>query len=131
MLMVEARIETAESGRYLVRLCTHAASMGRTQGHRVRGHRNEALSRGEVEVQAEWSDTHGTITFSPWGRCDIAATTTALVLQVEAADEEYVRRIQDIVTRDLDRFSGREKLAVDWRRTDAAPNVARSEGPKI
>lgn len=129
MLTVEARIETSQSGRYLVRLCTHAASMGRTQGHGIRVHRNEALSRGEVDVQAQWSETHGTITFSPWGRCQIAATGPALVLRIEAADEEQLRRIQDIVTRDLDRFRGSEQLAIDWRRTDAAPNFARGEGP--
>ena len=131
MGMVEARIETEHSSRYLVRLCTHASSMGRTQGHGIRGHRNEALSRGEVEVKAQWSDTHGTVTFNPWGRCEIEATATALLLQIEAADEEQLRQLQDIVTRDLNRFSGSERFAIDWRRTDAASNVARSEGPKV
>jgi hypothetical protein len=130
MLMVEAHIETEQSSRYLVRLCTHAASMGRAQGHGPRVHVNEANSRGEVDVQAKCSDTRGTVTFSPWGRCEIAATTSALVLRIEASDEEYLQRIQDIVTSDLDRFSGSEKLAIRWRRTDAAPNVARGEGPK-
>lgn len=129
MLMVEARIETEQSSRYLVRLCKHASSMGRAQRHGPRVHLSEALSRGEVDVQAQWSYTHGTITFSPWGRCEIMATTTALVLRIEADDEERLWRIKDIVTRDLDRFSGSEQLAIDWRRTDAAPTVARSEGP--
>ncbi len=126
MLTVEARIETEQSGRYLVRLCTHAASMGRTQGRGIRVHRNEALSRGEVEVNAQWSDTQGTITFSPWGQCEITAIPTALVLRIEAASEEDVRRMQDIVIRDLDRFSGSEHLAIDWRPTDTAPS---SSGP--
>ena len=130
MLIVEARIETEQSSRYLVRLCTHASSMGRAQGHGPRVHLSEALSRGEVDVRAQWSDTHGTVTFSPWGRCEIAATPTALLLRVEAADEDYLRRIQDIVTRDLDRFSGSEQVAIDWRRTAVAPNVARGDGPK-
>ena len=127
MLTVETRIATEQAGRYLVRLCTHAASMGRAQGHGTRVHLNETLSRGDVDVQTQWSETHGTITFRPWGRCEVAATPAALVLRIEAADEEYLRRIQDIVTRDLDRFSGSEKLAIGWRRTDATPNVARSE----
>ena len=130
MLMVEAHIETEQSSRYLVRLCTHAASMGRTQGHGIRAHRNEALSRGEVEVQAHWSDTHGTVTFSPWGRCEIAATRTALVLRIEAADDEDLRRIQDIITRDLNRFSGSEQLAIVWLRTDSVPNLTHGESPK-
>ena len=130
MLMVEARIQTEQSSRYLVRLCTHASSMGRTQGHGIRAHRNEALSSGEVEVQAQWSETHGTVTFSPWGRCEIEATATELVLRIEAAEEEDLRRIQDTVSRDLDRFSGSEQLAIDWHQTDAAPNVARREDPE-
>ena len=130
MLMVEARIETEQASRYLVRLCTHSASMGRAQGHGPSIHLGEALSRGDVNVQAQWSDTHGTITFSPWGRCEMSATTAALVLRIEAADQEHLERIQDIVTRDLDRFSGSEQLTADWRRTDAAPNVARGESPK-
>lgn len=103
--------------------------MGRAQGHGRRVHLGDALSRGEVDVQAQWSDTHGTVTFSPWGRCEIAATPTALVLRIEAADQERLQRIQDILTRDLDRFSGSEKLAVDWRLTDATPNVASGDGP--
>lgn len=85
--------------------------MGRAQAHGRGVHQGDALSRGEVDVQAQWSDTHGTVTFSPWGRCEIAATPTALVLRIEAADEELLLRIQDILTRDLDRFSGSEKLA--------------------
>ena len=130
MLTVEARIETEQSSRYQVRLCTHAASMGRARDHAPRVHLSEVLSRGEVDVQAQWSDTQGTITFSPWGRCEIAATPTLLVLRIQAADEEHLRRIQDIVTRDLNRFSGSEQLAIDWRRTEAAPNGARGERPE-
>ena len=110
-----------------MRLCTHAASMGRAHGHEPRVHLSESLSRGEVDVQAQLSDTHGTVTFSPWGRCEIVATTTALLLRIEASDEERLRRIQDIVTRDLDRFSGSEQLAIEWRQTDAAPNLAHGE----
>ena len=124
MLMVEARIETKQSTRYLVRLCTHAASMGRAQGHGPRVHLGEALSRGEVDVKAQWSDTQGAVTFSPWGRCEIAASTTALLLRIEAADEEDLRRIQDIITGDLDRFSGSER----WPSTGGGPTQLRTWG---
>ena len=130
MLMVEARIETKQSSRYLVRLCTHAASMGRAGGYGPRLHLSEALGGADVKVETQWSDTDGTVTFSPWGLCEITATSTALVLRIKAADEEHLGRIRDIVTRDLDRFSGSEQLVIDWPRTDPAPNVARSEDPK-
>lgn len=129
MLRVEGRIETEQAGRFLARLCRHASSMDRAGGHGPRVHLNPELSRGEVDVKAEWSEAHGTIAFNPWGRCEIEATTSALTLRIEAADEERLLRIQDVLTKDLDRFSGSEQLAIDWRRTDAAPNLARGEGP--
>lgn len=117
MLTIESRVETDQSSRYLVRLCKHAASMGRPHVRGPQVHLGGELSRREVEVRAEWSETHGTITLSPWGRCGIEATTNALVLRIEATDEENLSRIQDIITRDLDRFGGSEHLTVDWHRT--------------
>jgi hypothetical protein len=117
---VEARIETERASRYLTRLCRHAASMGRTGGHRPRVHLGGPLARGEVQVRAECSENQGIIAFSPWGRCTILAGADALTLRVEATDHENLRRIQDIVTRDLDRFSGGDHLVVDWRRPEAA-----------
>lgn len=67
MLTIESRVETDQSSRYLVRLCTHAASMGRPHRRGPHLHLGGELSRREVDVQAEWSETHGTITLSPWG----------------------------------------------------------------
>jgi len=68
-----------------------------------------------VQVHADWSDTRGVVTFSPWGRCAIAADETLLTLRVEANDEENLRQIQDIITRDLGRFARRDGLTVTWQ----------------
>lgn len=128
MLTLEARIETAQPGRFLVRLCKHAESMGRAGGHGPRVHLGGLLARGQVRVRAECSDTSGTVTFSPWGRCSMTASADALTVRIEASDEENLRRIQDIVNRNLDRFGSRDHQAVGWRLPEA-PGAGSSPGP--
>ena len=114
MLTSETTIETDRPYRYLVQLCRHAAAMGRTSG----GHRSHvgggALARGELRVSAEHTDTRGLITIHPWGRCVIEAADRSLTLRVEAADQDALRQIQTVVTRDLERFGRRDALALTW-----------------
>ncbi|HEU4945769.1 MAG TPA: DUF2218 domain-containing protein [Kribbella sp.] len=118
MLIAEARIETERPSRYLVQLCKHAASMAGSS-HRAHLHLGGAPARHEVQVDAEWSDTHGTVVFSSWGRCALAAGANTLTVRIEATDEQSLRRIQDVVTGDLDRFGRRDGLTVSWRRSEA------------
>jgi hypothetical protein len=54
-----------------------------------------------------------------WGRCTMRATPGTLTLRAEAADEESLHRVQDIVTRDIERFGNRRQLTVTWQRTRA------------
>lgn len=130
MLTAEAQVETTRSSRYLVQLCSHAAKIGGTHGHRPRAHGGgDADAFRDVQVTAEWSETHGTVTFTPRGRCTIQATPDALTLHVEAADEQDVRRIQEVITRDLDRSGRRDHLTVNWQRPET-PNVQPSNGPE-
>ncbi len=130
MHTAEAHIETSRPRRYLVQLCKHAAAMHRPRRHSPRVHLAGRLERREVQVSAEWSDTHGTVTLTPWGRCTIDANPNALTLRIEAADEEGLGRIQDVITRDFDRFGRRENLTVHWRRS-ATPDVAPGAGPAV
>jgi hypothetical protein len=39
-------------------------------------------------VDADWSDTRGVITFTPWGQCTITADDAGLTVRVEATDQE-------------------------------------------
>src|SRR6266700_2014910 len=100
MLTAEAQIETERPSRYLVQLCRHAAAMGGS----------------DVRVSAEWAESRGVVRFDPWGQCAIEASADTLTLRVEATDEEDLRQIQDVLTRDLGRFGRRERLPVKWHR---------------
>ena len=87
MRAATAQIETGRPSRYLVQLCEHANAMTGVQGRMHSG-------RAQVQVQAEWSETHGVIHVQPWGRCTLEATATTLVLRVEATGEDGLRRLQ-------------------------------------
>jgi hypothetical protein len=113
MPMTEAQITTTRPSRYLVQICTHAASMGRGH-HGARMHFGDALARREVQVDADWSKTRGVITFTPWGQCTMTADDAALKVRVEATDEENMIKIRDIITRDLDRMGRRDGLTINW-----------------
>jgi hypothetical protein len=124
MPSIEARIRTDGASRYLVQFCRHAAAMGGTGDHRPRPHPPGIPAHPEVPAHVDWSETHGVVTFSPEGRCTVDADATTLTVRVEATDEEALHRIQGIVTRDLDRFSHRDPLTVDWHRPPAGPGAA-------
>jgi hypothetical protein len=119
MLTAEARIDTERACRYLTQLCKHAAAMGGAQSHRPRVHLRGAIGRREVHVQADWTDNRGTLTFTPWGQCTLAADATVLTVRIEASDEDNLQRIRDVITRDLERFGRRDQLAVNWHQGDA------------
>jgi hypothetical protein len=126
MLTAEARVQTSYPGRYLGQLCNHAAAMNehgpamiRRHAQRARAHAGGgALVRGEVHLTAECSDTHGVITLKPWGRCTISVESDGLLLSVASSDTESLRRIQDVITSDLERWGTRENLKVLWSTPD-------------
>jgi hypothetical protein len=123
MPILEAQIETDRPSRYLVQFCKHAAAMG-GGGHTPRMHLHGTVARREVQVAAEWSDTSGTVTFTPWGRCTLTADAGILTVSIDAADQDGLAQIRDIITRDFKRFSQRTPLTMTWQRSDdpgAAP----------
>jgi hypothetical protein len=114
MLTAEARIDTDRPERYLAQICKHAAAMG-AGGHRARMHGGGHPEREKLDVHAEWSEARGSVTFAPWGSCAITADGRVLTLRVEAVDEASLGRIQDVLTKDLDRFGRRDGLVVNWQ----------------
>ncbi len=114
MLTAEAHIKTAQPSRYLIQLCRHANSIN----HKIlRPHAGKAQMRPQIQ-HVEWSDTAGTLTFS-WGRCTLQAGPDTLTARAEAASQESLQRIQDLITRNLERFGRRDHLKVTWQRPQA------------
>jgi hypothetical protein len=117
MPILQAQIQTERASRYLVQFCKHAAAMG-SGGHSPRMHLQGMMARREVQVAADWSDTSGTVTFTPWGRCTLGADASTLTLRIDAADQDGLTQIRDIITRDLLRFSNRDRLTVTWQQSE-------------
>ena len=119
MLTAEADIQTEHAVRYLERVCGHAGKMGAI-GHRL-GHPQASHARGggppEVRHVA-CAGTEGTVSLS-CGQWTMRALPGVLAVRAEAADEQSLRRIQDLLTARLQKFGRREQLTVTWRRPEA------------
>jgi hypothetical protein len=120
MLTAEADVQTEDPGRYLARLCRHASQMGKQLRHRPRAHGGGGAPPEMRHV--EWSGTHGSLILD-WGQCTLQATPGTLSLRAEAADEQNLTRIQDLVAGRLEKFGRRDRLKVTWQRTHD-PQVA-------
>ena len=117
MLAAEAQVKTDDPGRYLTQLCRHAQQVHRLR-HRPRNLGGDGQPPPKVQ-HVECSETSGMISFG-WGRCTMQATPGTLTLRAEAADDESLQRVQDIVARDIERFGKRNQLTVSWQRAQAS-----------
>jgi len=115
MLTAQADIRTEHAATYLARLCGHAGKMG-TAGRRL-GHRRPSHARGDAAPEVrrvECSGTEGTVSLD-WGQWTMQAFPGQLTVRAEAADQESLRRIQDLLTSRLQKFGRREHLTVEWQ----------------
>jgi hypothetical protein len=113
----EAHVPTQHAARYLAQLCRHAEAVGGHAGRRLHDHAGPARDHPRMR-HVERSDTAATLDFDQ-GRCTMRAEPDALVLRAEAGDAERLRRIEDLIAADLERFGTREHLTVTWRDADA------------
>ncbi|PWI05930.1 hypothetical protein DIZ27_36175 [Streptomyces sp. NWU339] len=130
MLSAEARVSTDRPSRYLIQLCRHFSRTGRHLGHRPRAHLGgdaqtlSAMRAVAAQARVDWFETEGSVSL-PWGTIALQAAPGVLMLRVEAAGEENLRRLQALVAGHVERFGRRDGLRVSWQR--AAP-VAASDG---
>jgi hypothetical protein len=90
----EARIATTRADRYAKQLCSHAARM---------------------TSRAAWIPPEGVIEFpGDRGTCRMTAEPAALVLEITAADSANLARLQQIISRNIERFANRDGLTVEW-----------------
>ena len=113
----QAVIHTADPARYIARLRRHTARMGE-HTHFVPRHGRRPPGPGSTHTpprvtHAEWSDTHGAITMN-WGQWTAQAAPGTLTLHAEAADQENLKRIQEMLTSRLETFGRREHLQLTW-----------------
>lgn len=111
----ETRIETDKAGPNFTQLCRHAAAMAHHGGRLIHRH---APFTDDLDLRVESSDTGGTITFGPWGRCTVRADAAVLTARIDAADEDKLKQIQEIIGSNLDRIGRREGTTVIWQRLD-------------
>ena len=62
----------------------------------------------------ECSRTEGAVSLD-WGRWTMQAFPGRLTVRAEAADQQSLRRIQDLLTSRLLKFGRREHLTVNWQ----------------
>lgn len=91
MLTAQALVETASARRYMGQLCKHFAH----------------------KLPVELNETDGRIEFA-MGTCSASAEEGHLRLTAQAADEESLTTLKDIIDRHLVRFAFRETLVITW-----------------
>jgi hypothetical protein len=131
MPAAEADIRTGHAASYLARLCGHAAKMGQARHHPSHRPRARDHDGGPPEVRhVERSGTEATVSLDR-GQWTMRALPGRLAVRAEAADEEDLRRIQDLLTARLEKFGRREHLAVTWQTATAeARTTASPEDPQ-
>jgi hypothetical protein len=132
-LTAEAVVQTGNPAQYIARLCRHSSQMsahaaqpGRHLRHRPRGQRGGGAP---PEVRhAEWSGTEGIVILN-WGQWTLQAAGRTLTVRAEAADEQNLQRIQELLTARLTSFGRRENLTVNWQRPPAASDPGPATRP--
>jgi hypothetical protein len=91
MMTSTARVATNLPRRYLGQLCKHF----------------------EHKLPVTLAEESGRIEF-PFGICELATETGALVLRAQAEDAESLSKTEDVVARHLLRFAFREPPEIVW-----------------
>jgi hypothetical protein len=126
MPTAEAAIDTPRAARYVAQFGKHARAM---TGHGMRVHGSDPLARGEVDLHVECSDDQVVVTLDPWGSATLRAQDDRLTVRAEGTDQQNLRRIQEIITRNIERFGRRDHLTLTWSSTEPEPTTHRARAP--
>lgn len=129
MPISEARVQTLKADRYLAQLCRHADAISRRPGRHL--HDSPAPAHPDLRIrQVERSGTTATLEFD-LGRCTLDTEPDALTLRAEADDAASLRRLEDLIAADIERFGNREQVTVAWRRHHDNNGDGHSESHEI
>src|SRR5690242_7922249 len=111
MPAAEARIQTPNAARYLNQLSDHLGHMSRGVPA-DRPHGTGAGHAGAPTVSnVDRTDDQAEIQFD-WGRCLLSASSDALTIRAEAADDDALARGTDLLRHRVETIGRRESLAV-------------------
>jgi len=98
-MLGEANVQTTQASEWLAELC--------------RQFQERAATHPELGIQVAWSESHGSVDFG-WGGCTLHARPDALNLRVEADQADDIERLQELVTRHVERLASGEQAAMAW-----------------
>src|SRR5438477_10189345 len=98
-MLGEANVQTTQASEWLAELC--------------RQFQERAAAHPELGIEVAWSETGGSVDFG-WGRCALHAGPDVLNLRVEADQADDIERLQELVTRHIERLASGEQAAVVW-----------------
>lgn len=106
-MLSEANLQTAQASKWLAELC--------------RQFQNRAAKHPEMGIEVHWSETRGSVDFG-WGRCVLQAGSDALNLRVEADQADDLERLQELLTRHVERHNSSDQATVLW--TSSEPTAS-------
>lgn len=97
MHYLKGHMPTAESSRYMTRLCYHFTK----------------------KIEVTYDDTQGLAHF-PWGLCRLTALEDGVGFECEAGDAEKLAQVQNVIDAHVALFSRKNPLRVAWEGADRA-----------
>lgn len=91
MLEAHTQVSTPAASRHLSLLCQHF----------------------QQKVPANWSEQQGEVDFGI-GKCWLQAEPQALLIRCQAADQEALAQVQEVVKSHLEKFARNEGLQLHW-----------------
>jgi len=120
MFTAETHIPTRRADRYLVQLCRHFSHEGGHLRHAARGHGGaDRPSHQPTTAKVICGEGEGLVEFG-WGSCRMRASADTLSVRAWADGATELELIVGLVTDHLTRFSARNRLTVQWHRTEAS-----------
>ena len=113
MPTAEANIQTTRAERYLAQLCDHLGHMRHSSIMAHHPDQGGPLDRPAVQ-QVEHEGRYGEIVFD-WGTCKLTALDDALLIRVDAAGDEDLRRAQAMIGHRIETIGQREHFTVIWQ----------------
>jgi hypothetical protein len=108
MTTLRGEMATSNADRYIGQLCDHLEKLsGGSHGH---GHGGTG---GPPVASVEGTATGALLRF-PWGTCELTGESGALLVTIEAVDDQSATMAREMIGTRLNNFGNREGATLDW-----------------